>query len=161
MGTPFAVDRITTCGDGCLRAARGRADAAPKGALSPLDPTESSPDILLPVSGPPGKSPGRKTAGRIALVLGVLLTLVLALVLVSAVRFRSLLDPETLADRLEPRISQAVNRPVTIEGAELRLWPRPGVVVEGIRIANRGIFSETALSTADAVVLEPRLLPLL
>jgi hypothetical protein len=128
-----------------------------------LDPKESSPDVLLPVSGPPGKSTGRrrKTAGRIALVLGVLLTLVLALVLVFAVRFRSLLDPETLADRLEPRISQAVNRPVTIEGAELRLWPRPGVVVEGIRIANRGIFSETALATADAVVLEPRLLPLL
>jgi len=94
-------------------------------------------------------------------VLGVLLALVLALVLVFAVRFRSLLDPETLADRLEPRISQAVNRPVTIEGAELRLWPRPGVVVEGIRIANRGIFAETALATADAVVLEPRLLPLL
>jgi hypothetical protein len=99
--------------------------------------------------------------GRIALVLGILLALVLAVVLVFAVRFRSLLDPELLADRLEPRISEAVNRPVTIEGAELRLWPRPGVVVEGIRIANRGMFSETALATADAVVLEPRLLPLL
>ncbi len=94
-------------------------------------------------------------------MLGVLLALLLAVVLVFAVRFRSLLDPETLADRLEPRISQAVNRPVTIEGAELRLWPRPGVVVKGIRIANRGMFSETALATADAVVLEPRLLPLL
>jgi len=163
MGTQFAVDRITTGGDGCPRAARGRADAAPKGALSPLDQTENSSDILLPVPGPTNRSSGRrrKTAGRIALVLGVLLALLLAVVLVFAVRFRSLLDPETLADRLEPRISQAVNRPVTIEGAELRLWPRPGVVVEGIRIANRGMFSETALATADAVVLEPRLLPLL
>ena len=101
MGTQFAVDRIRTGGDGCLRAARGRADAAPKGALSPLDPKESSPDVLLPVSGPTGKSKGRKTAGRIALVLGVLLALVLTLVLVFAVRFRSLLDPETFADRLE------------------------------------------------------------
>ncbi|MBK5097124.1 MAG: AsmA family protein, partial [Gemmatimonadetes bacterium] len=128
-----------------------------------MDQTEHSPDVRLPVSGPTDRSAGRgrKTAGRIALVLGVLLALVLAVVLVFAVRFRSLLDPETLADRLEPRISQAVNRPVTIEGAELRLWPRPGVVVEGIRIANRGMFSETALATADAVVLEPRLLPLL
>lgn len=163
MGTQFAVDRITTGGDGCPRAARGRADAAPKGAMSPLDQTENSPDVRLPVSGPTDRSAGRgrKTAGRIALVLGVLLALVLAVVLLFAVRFRSLLDPETLADRLEPRISQAVNRPVTIEGAELRLWPRPGVVVEGIRIANRGMFSETALATADAVVLEPRLLPLL
>ncbi len=94
-------------------------------------------------------------------MLGVLVALVLAVALVFAVRFRSLLDPETLADRLEPRISQAVNRPVSIEGASLRVWPRPGVSVEGIRIGNRGMFSETALATADAVVLEPRLLPLL
>ncbi|MCL7978238.1 MAG: AsmA family protein [marine benthic group bacterium] len=95
------------------------------------------------------------------IAVAVLLTLLLAVTLVFAVRFRSLLDPETLADRLEPRLTQAANRPVTIDGASLRLWPRPGVRVEGIRIANRGIFSETALASADAVVLEPRLLPLL
>ena len=94
-------------------------------------------------------------------MLGVLVALVLAVALVFAVRFRSLLDPEALADRLEPRISQAINRPVSIEGASLRLWPRPGVNIEGVRVENRGMFSETALATADAVVLEPRLLPLL
>jgi len=94
-------------------------------------------------------------------VLGVLVALVLAVALVFAVRFRSLLDPEALADQLEPRITRAINRPVSIEGASLRLWPRPGVNVEGIRIGNRGMFSETALATANAVVLEPRLLPLL
>ena len=135
---------------------------APKGSMLPLDASDPDTTIRLPSEGPrsrPGS--GRRLWRRLGIAAAVLFTLFLAVTLVFAVRFRSLLDPETLADRLEPRLTQAANRPVTIDGASLRLWPRPGVRVEGIRVANRGIFSETALASADAVVLEPRLLPLL
>ncbi len=128
-----------------------------------MEPTGNSDSVPLPSPGPERGSAGRgrKVMRRIGLVLGVLFTLVLALTLVFVVRFRSLLDPQTLADQLEPRISQAANRPVSIEGASLRLWPRPAVRLEGIRVENRGVFSETALATANTVLLEPRLLPLL
>ncbi len=128
-----------------------------------MEPTESSDSVTPPSPGSDRGSAGRRSRvmRRVGLVLGVLVAVILAVTLVFVVRFRSLLDPETLADQLEPRISQAVNRPVSIEGASLRLWPRPAVRVEGIRVGNRGMFSETALATANAVLLEPRLLPLL
>ena len=136
--------------------------AAPKGSMLLLDASKSDTTIRLPTDGPEQRATGgRRALRRAGIAAAVLLTVFLAAALVFAVRFRSLLDPETLADRLEPRLTQAANRPVTIDGASLRIWPRPGVRVEGIRIANRGIFSETALASADAVVLEPRLLPLL
>jgi hypothetical protein len=131
--------------------------------MSTQDSNDSQAGIRPPADDPEPEPASRsRTAWRRAvLVAGLLLTLLLAVTLVFAVRFRSMLDPEELAARLEPRISNTVNRPVTIDGASLRLWPRPAVRVEGIRIANRGIFSGTALASADAVLLEPRLWPLL
>ncbi|MEJ2481741.1 MAG: AsmA family protein [Gemmatimonadota bacterium] len=124
--------------------------------------SNSDTTIRLPSDGPDEHpSRRRRSLRHLGIAAAVLFTLFLAVTLVFAVRFRSLLDPETLAARLEPRLTQAANRPVTIDGASLRLWPRPGVEVEGIRVANRGIFSETALASAEAVILEPRLLPLL
>ena len=131
--------------------------------MSPLDSSDPSVRIRIPSDpvGPRAQSRGRAALRRIALAAGILFALLLAVTLIFAIRFRSLLDPENLAASLEPRISRAVNRPVTIDGASLRLWPRPGVRVEGIRVANRGVFSETALASADGVLLEPRLWPLL
>ena len=127
-----------------------------------MDSSDSGSTIRLPSDDPgSGAASGRRTLRRLGIAAAVFATLLLAVTLVFALRFRTLLDPETLADRLEPRLAQAANRPVTVEGASLRLWPRPGVQVEGIRVANRGIFSGSALASVDAVVLEPRLLPLL
>ena len=131
--------------------------------MSPLDSSDPSARIRIPSdpAGPRERSRGRTVLRRIGLAAGILFALLLAVTLIFAIRFRSLLDPENLAASLEPRISRAVNRPVTIDGASLRLWPRPGVRVDGIRVANRGVFSETALASADGVLLEPRLWPLL
>jgi len=131
--------------------------------MSPLDSSDPSARIRIPSdpAGPRERSRGRTALRRIGLAAGVLFALLLLVTLIFALRFRSLLDPENLAASLEPRISRAVNRPVTIDGASLRLWPRPGVRVDGIRVANRGVFSETALASADGVLLEPRLWPLL
>lgn len=128
-----------------------------------MEPTEPPEGVSAPSPGSERAPAGRRSRlmRRVGFALGVLVAVILAVTLVFVVRFRSLLDPQTLADQLEPRISQAANRPVSIEGASLRLWPRPAVRIEGIRVGNRGMFSETALATANTVLLEPRLLPLL
>jgi len=113
--------------------------------------TNDSPDA--PAAGHTGR--------RLLLAAGVVATVLLAGLLLFAVLARSLLDPAAVADRLEPRLSSTLNRPVEIDGARLLLWPRPALRLSGIRVANRGVFEGTALATVDAVELRPRLLPLL
>ncbi len=109
----------------------------------------------------PDATASRRTGRRLALAAGVLVTLLLAALLLFAVLARSLLDPAAVADRLEPRLSSTLNRPVEIDGARLVLWPRPALRLSGIRVANRGVFEGTAFATIDVVELRPRLLPLL
>jgi len=103
----------------------------------------------------------RRTLRRVALAAGVLATVLLAGALLFAVLARSLLDPAVVADRLEPRLASALNRPVEIEGARLVLLPRPALRLSGVRVANRGVFEGTAFATVEAIELRPRLLPLL
>lgn len=115
--------------------------------------TNDSPD--------PRDSVSRRPARRLALAAGIVATVLLAGILLFSVLARSLLDPAAVADRLEPRLSAALNRPVEIRGARLALWPRPALRLTGLRVANRGVFEGTAFATVDAVELRPRLLPLL
>lgn len=103
----------------------------------------------------------RRRLGRLALVGGILLVLILGGYLVATLLLRSLLDPVGLADRLEPRISAALNRPVSIEVAHVRVFPRPSVRLAGLRIENLGPFADLPLATAEEIRLDPRLLPLL
>lgn len=105
--------------------------------------------------------PSRRTGRKLAVIAGGFLAVVLGVMLLFALLTRALLNPAAVADRLEPRISAALNRPVEIEGARLDFWPRPALRLSGIRVANRGVFEGTAFATVDALELQPRLLPLL
>lgn len=98
----------------------------------------------------------RKVGLWLAAGLAVALVAYLALIVI----FRSVLDPESLADRAEPHISSALNRRVSIGSAELAILPRPEVRLLRVRIENLPDFEGMPLATLDELNLRPRLLPL-
>lgn len=99
--------------------------------------------------------------GRLLLAAGAVLALLLVGYLVAVLLLKSVLDPAGLADRLEPRISAVLNRPVSIEAARVHVFPRPAVRITGMRVENLGPFADVPLATVDEIRLDPRLLPLL
>lgn len=104
---------------------------------------------------PPSKRP--RPLAWLAVVAAALLLAWAGLALLVRVVF----DPATLAGRLEPRLSAALNRQVELGTVSLALFPRPGVEVTGLRVHNPEAFGDLPLAAADRVTLHPRLLPLL
>ncbi len=103
---------------------------------------------------------GSFRAGKLALLAGAAAVIVLGGYLAASVALRAYLDPASLADRLEPRVSAALNRPISIGSARLTIFPRPSVRLSAIRVENLGPFSDLPLATVDEIQLDPRLLPL-
>ncbi|MDT8436472.1 MAG: AsmA-like C-terminal region-containing protein, partial [Gemmatimonadota bacterium] len=106
----------------------------------------------------PAPTPRRR---RLLLWLAAAVAVLVVLGVGTAVLARTVLDPAALADRIEPRLAEALNRPVEVRGARVRLWPRPALELTGLRVENVGRFAGSPLATVDAVRLRPRLLPLL
>jgi hypothetical protein len=94
-------------------------------------------------------------------VAGGLVAVVLVAYLALIVVLRALVDPASLADRVEPHISAALNRRVAIGTADLKIFPRPEVRLLRLRVENLPDFEGMPLATIDELSLRPRLLPLL
>ncbi len=109
-----------------------------------------------------GTDNGRRgLSRRLVLISAGTLAAVLVVYLGLAVFVRSYIDPAGLADSLEPRFAASINRPVTVDRAQLRVFPRPWLRLTGVGIGNLGSFAGLPLATVDEIHLSPRLLPLL
>lgn len=102
----------------------------------------------------------RRVGRRLGLIAAGLVAAVLIVYLGAVVILRSLLDPTTLADRLEPHLSAALNRRVSVAAAEVSVFPRPEFRLLRIRVENLPDFEGLPLATVDELGLRPRLLPL-
>jgi uncharacterized protein involved in outer membrane biogenesis len=85
----------------------------------------------------------------------------LALLLLLPVASLALLDWGLLTGPLERRAGAALGRPVEIGAVDLRLLPRPMLVLEGVRIARSEATAAPALLDGDSLTLVPDLNALL
>ena len=71
------------------------------------------------------------------------------------------LDSDEVGAWITPRASAMLNRPVTLGGAGLSLWPRPSVRVTDVAVGNLSGFDGPELAHIDAARFEVSWLPLI
>lgn len=103
----------------------------------------------------------RRWPRRLGLIAGGVVAAVLVAFLALIVILRAIVDPASLADRVEPHISSALNRRVAIGSADVAVFPRPEIRLLRLRVENLADFEGLPLATVDELRLRPRLLPLL
>jgi uncharacterized protein involved in outer membrane biogenesis len=95
------------------------------------------------------------------------LALALAITLAAAALVVARLPVDGLPGAVAAWASGALGRETQVDGARVRLLPRPVITLTGVRVADDPEVSGTGgantpwLASADRVHLEPRLLPLL
>ncbi|WP_200240247.1 AsmA family protein [Thiohalocapsa halophila] len=103
--------------------------------------------------------PDRRRALRVALVAAGALALVLAALLAAA---PALVDREALRERIQAEASLALGLPVRVGAvADLRLLPRPRIVLGPVRVLAAGSDTAAPLAAAERMRLELALAPLL
>jgi hypothetical protein len=79
----------------------------------------------------------------------------------AAALLRAFLDPESLAEWVEPRAEAALNREVELDGVRLFFFPGFGAELQGIEVKNLPEFGGPPLARVERVRLRVALLPLL
>ncbi|MGM0501632.1 MAG: AsmA family protein [Bacillota bacterium] len=92
----------------------------------------------------------------------VIYALIIMLVIASgAVLFlKSYFDGQRLQKLVIPHLEQASGRDVNISDIELQLWPRLGVAISNLEVANPQGFSEEYLARVDSFTIAVEILPL-
>jgi len=89
------------------------------------------------------------------------LAIVIGLVIVVILFLPVLLDLNRYRDRYLPVLEQALHRPVDVQNVRLTLFPKLGVRVQGLTIADDPAFSPMAFVTIPSAEVEIQWLPLL
>ncbi|MFW5904781.1 MAG: AsmA family protein, partial [bacterium] len=97
---------------------------------------------------------------RIGLVVAGILGVLVAVYGVAALIVNFLVDPETLSDWVEPRMEAALNRPVDLEGARVRIFPTLAAELRRVEVGNLPDFEGPPLARVEGVRLEVAILPL-
>jgi hypothetical protein len=105
-------------------------------------------------------SGGSREHRGLRIVFGSILGLVVVGYAAGALALHFLLDAEEVSGWLGTRASAALNRQVTVEAADVSLFPRPGVDVSGVVIANLSGFEGPPLARIDRVRFGISFLPL-
>ncbi|HEY6004870.1 MAG TPA: AsmA family protein, partial [Anaeromyxobacter sp.] len=101
------------------------------------------------------RSPSRKLLVALAATAGGVVVLLVVLVAL----LQSGVATKRAVDLVLPRISSALGREVTLQGASLKLFPNPRVRLGGLTVAGRQ--GEPALVQAESLDVEVGLWPLL
>jgi hypothetical protein len=102
------------------------------------------------------------SVGRwIRAVVGGILVMGVFMYLGAAIVLQAVLDAEDVGRWVAPRASAALNRPVSVEGASLSLFPLPGFNTHGLTVGNLPGFQGPPLAQVGRVRLQVALLPLL
>ncbi|NNF13398.1 MAG: AsmA family protein [Gemmatimonadetes bacterium] len=89
------------------------------------------------------------------------LVLILALPVLATVVIELFVDGEEVSAWLEPKLSAAMNRTVTVGDASVVLVPRPGVRLTDVRVGGGGTSEVPSIVTVEDVHLQAAFLPLL
>lgn len=79
----------------------------------------------------------------------------------AAVLLHTLLDSESLRQRIEPRMEAALNRDVELEGVDLSIFPGLGVELQGVSVAAPEGMDGPEVASAERIRLGIAFLPLL
>lgn len=88
------------------------------------------------------------------------LALVLSLPLLATLAIALFVDGDEVSQWLEPKLSSAMNRPVTVGEATVVVLPRPGVRLTDVRVGGGDGSELPSVATVDDVHLQAALLPL-
>ncbi|MDX1568092.1 MAG: AsmA family protein, partial [Longimicrobiales bacterium] len=101
-----------------------------------------------------------RTLKRVGLVVAGILGVVVAVYGIAALIVTFLVDPDTLSDWVEPRMEAALNRPVELQGARVRIFPTLAAELQGVEVGNLPDFEGPPLARVAGVRLEVAILPL-
>jgi uncharacterized protein involved in outer membrane biogenesis len=81
----------------------------------------------------------------------IALAVILIIVAGLAIAVRMLIDPERVRSTIEAQASTAIGMPVTLQAADIAIWPRPRVTLSGLKVGEPASLTLERIEVATAL----------